>query len=184
MLVLCLIQFIKLINGRNQIIKHQKSNILFFWWYTDIRNFHSNLLKIDKKSHKDIDIYYTGYIMIKKFSDYENSHSINPLYLIIHSATGHFKEKNSEKYLVIDSTEKYEEVFSGIIPETKTINGWKKLFYEKNYAKIGFDTDDDLLLNKQIKFPMLATIITYVFQDGTKLYPQIYLDECLYESVV
>ena len=57
-----------------------------------IRNFHSNLLKIDKKSHKDIDIYHIGYIMIKKFSDSENIHSMNPLYLVIHSATGYFKE--------------------------------------------------------------------------------------------
>ena len=49
----------------------------------NIEAFHSNLLKINKKSHKDINIYYTGYITIKKFSDYENIHSINPLYLII-----------------------------------------------------------------------------------------------------
>ena len=60
---------------------------------TYIKNFHSNLLKIDKKSHKDIDIYYTDYITIKKFGDYENIHSVNPLYLIIHSATRYFKEK-------------------------------------------------------------------------------------------
>ena len=45
----------------------------------NIKNFHSNLLKIDKKSHEDIDIYYIGYIMIKKFSDCENIHSVNPL---------------------------------------------------------------------------------------------------------
>ena len=64
----------------------------------DIKNFRSNLLKIDKNLYKDIDIYYIGYIMIKKFSDYENIHSVNPLYLIIHSATGHFEEKSSEKY--------------------------------------------------------------------------------------
>ena len=57
----------------------------------NIKNFHSNLLKIDKKSHEDIDIYYISYIMIKKFSDYENIRSVNPLYLIIHSATVHFK---------------------------------------------------------------------------------------------
>ena len=50
----------------------------------NIKNFHSNLLKIDKKSHEDIDIYYIHYIMIKKFSDFENIHSVNPLYLIIH----------------------------------------------------------------------------------------------------
>ena len=59
----------------------------------NIKNFHSNLLKIDKKSHKDIDRYHIGYIMIKKFSGCENIHNINPLYLIIHSATGHFKGK-------------------------------------------------------------------------------------------
>ena len=59
----------------------------------DIRNFHSNFLKIDKKLHKDIEIYYIGYITLKKFSDCENIHSVNPLYLIIHSAIGHFKEK-------------------------------------------------------------------------------------------
>ena len=63
---------------------------------------------MDKKSHKDIDIYYVGYITIKKFSDFENIHSVNPLYLIIHSSTGHFKEKNGVKYIIIDSTDKYQ----------------------------------------------------------------------------
>ena len=60
----------------------------------NIKNFHSNLLNTEKKSHKDINIYYTGYIIIKKFSDYENIRSVNPLCLIINSATGYFKQKN------------------------------------------------------------------------------------------
>ena len=65
----------------------------------NIKKFHSKLLKIDKKkSHKDSDIYYIGYITIKKFSDCKNIHRVNPLYLIIHFATGHFKEKNGEKF--------------------------------------------------------------------------------------
>ena len=71
----------------------------FFDDMIDIRKFHSNLLKIDKKSHRDTDIYYVGYITIKKFSDCENIHSVNPLHLIIHSATGYFKEKNGKKIL-------------------------------------------------------------------------------------
>ena len=50
---------------------------------------------------------------------------------MIHSAAGYFKEKNGEKYLIIDSTEKYEEVFSGIRSEIEMLNGGKKLFYEK-----------------------------------------------------
>ena len=88
-----------------------KSAYHYFEDMVNIKDFHSNLLNIEKKSHKDIDIYYIGYIMIKKFDDYENIHSVNPLYLIINSATGYFKEKNGEKYLILDSTEKYEEVF-------------------------------------------------------------------------
>ena len=155
-----------------------------YYFYDDminIKNFHSNLLKIDKKSHKDIDIYYIGYITIKKFGDCENIHSVNPLYLIIHSATGHFKEKNGEKYLIIDSTDKYEEVWSWIKLEIKILTGGKKLFYEKNYARIGINTDNDLPLDKQLKFPTLVIIIRCVLQNGEKLYRQIYLDECLYE---
>ena len=65
----------------------------------NMKNFHSNLLKIDKKSYKDIDIYNIGYITVKKFGDCEDIHSVNPLYLIIHSATGHFKEKKLRKIL-------------------------------------------------------------------------------------
>ena len=63
----------------------------FFDDMVEIKNFHSNLLKIDKKLYKDIDIYCIGYITIKKFGDCENIHRINPLYLIFHSATGHLK---------------------------------------------------------------------------------------------
>ena len=66
----------------------------------NIKNFHSNLLRTDKKSHKEIDIYNIGSITIKKFNDYENIHDVNPLYLIIYTATGHFQEKNGEKYLI------------------------------------------------------------------------------------
>ena len=78
---------------------------------------------------------------------------------------------------------KYEEVFSGIISEIKTLNGGKELFYEKKYAKIGVNTYDDLPLNKPLKFSTLTIIIRCLPQKGEKLYPQIYLDECLYEIV-
>ena len=145
----------------------------------DIGNFHPNLLKIDKTSNEDIDIYYIGYITIKKFNDCENIHSVNPLYLIIHSATRHFKEENCEKYLIINLTEKYEEVFPGIIEEIKTLNGGKELFYEKIYTRIGVNTDNDLPLNKPLKFPTLIIIIRCALQKSEKLYPQVYLYEFL-----
>ena len=46
----------------------------------------------------------------------------------------------------------------------------EELFYKKNRAKIGLNTDGDLPLNKPLKFPTMAIE-----------YPQIFLDECLYE---
>ena len=61
---------IKEINIKNQ-------TYYFFQGMINIRNFHSNLLKIDKKSYKYIDIYYIGYITIKKFGDCENIHGVN-----------------------------------------------------------------------------------------------------------
>ena len=108
--------------------------------------------------------------------------TVNLLYLIIHSVTGYFKEKNDDKYLIFDSTNKYEEIWPGIRSEIKTLNGGKELFYEKNHSKVGINTDNDLPLNKPIKFPTLTIIIRCVFQEeGKRLHPQIYLDECLYE---
>ena len=139
------------------------------------------MLKIDAKFYKDIDIYYTGYITTEEIDDFENIHCVISLHLIIHSAAGHFKEKNDNKYSILDSTDKYEEIWSGIKSKIKMINGGKELFYEKKYARIGINTHDDLPLNQPLKFPTLTIIIRCVFQDGEKLYPQIYLDECLHE---
>ena len=50
---------------------------------------------------------------------------MNPLHLTIYSATGQFKEKYGEKYLIIDSAEKYEEVWSWIKSKIKTHKGGK-----------------------------------------------------------
>ena len=43
----------------------------------NLKNFDSNLLKKDKKLHRGNDIYYVGYITIKKIDDCENNHSLN-----------------------------------------------------------------------------------------------------------
>ena len=79
-----------------------------YYFYNDIINieeFDLNLLKIDKKSYKDTDIYYIGYITIKKNCDCKNIYSVNPLYLIIGKVDGHIEEKNGTKYSVFDSAE-------------------------------------------------------------------------------
>ena len=113
------------------------------------------LLDIKKKSSKDIDIYYINYIQ-------ENFNNSNPLRIKIDSATGYFKEKNDEKYLILDSTKEYERVWSEIRSEIKRINGREKVFYEKNYCKIGISTEDDLPLKESLKFLNLIINITLV----------------------
>ena len=58
----------------------------------NITNFDPNLLKIDKKSYKNIDIYYIESITMKD-SDYVKTNSVNPLHLIICETDGYFEEK-------------------------------------------------------------------------------------------
>ena len=149
-----------------------------YHFYNDIINIEeldSNLLKIDKKSYKDIDIYYIGCITIKKTRNCKNIYSVNPLYLIIGKVDGHIEEKNGSKYLVFDSTDenkevlkKYTELWDGIKNEIETINGGKKGEYGKDFMKIKFNTDDNLPLNKPLKLYLLKIIVWCLFEEGSK----------------
>ena len=47
--------------------------------------------------------------------------------------------------------------------------------------KIKFNSDDNLPLNKLLKIHMLTVIVRSVFQENNRYYPQVFLDECLYE---
>ena len=150
----------------------------------NLKNFEPNLLKIDKKSYKNIGIYNIGYITIKKIDDYENIYSVNPLYLTISHASGYIEEKGVNKYLVFDSTDenkellkKYNDVFNGIRDKIKEINS-DECDYEKDYMKIKFNSDDDLPLNKPLKFHAMTITIRSIFEEDRKLYPQVFLRQC------
>ena len=87
----------------------------FYNHIINIEDLDSNLLKIGKTSQKEIDIYYIGYIIIKKIDNCENIYSVNPLNLIIGEIDGHIEcntveEKNGSNYLVFDSTDENKEV--------------------------------------------------------------------------
>ena len=79
------------INGRKKQIKIK--NRTYYYYYSNviinIKNFDAKLLKIDKKSYKNIGIYNIGYITIKKIDHCENINSVNPLYLNITHANGY-----------------------------------------------------------------------------------------------
>ena len=144
-----------------------KNQTHFYIDIINLENFESNLLKIDEKHYKEINIYYIGYITIKKIDDCENIHSVNPLYLLVNHASGYIEEKNGNKYLIFDDSvnenkgllKKYADVWDGIKNEIKTINGGKENDYGKDYMKIKFNSDDDLPLNKPLKFHEMTIII-------------------------
>ena len=76
----------------------------------DLKDFDTKLLKIDKKDYNEIDIYYIGYVTVKKIANCNNINSVNPLYLMIDKMIGHFEEKSGNKYLVLDDVNENKEV--------------------------------------------------------------------------
>ena len=109
-----------------------------------IKSFESKLLKIDKKSYKNIGIYNIVYITIKKVDDYENISSVNPLYLIIAHANGYIEQKGVNKYLIFDSSDenkellkKYNDVWNGIKNKIEEVNSGK-CDYKKDYMNRKF----------------------------------------------
>ena len=66
--------------GTTKQINIKNQTYYFYNDIIDLENFDSSLLKLDKKSYKDIGIYNIGYITIKKIDDCKNIYSVNPLY--------------------------------------------------------------------------------------------------------
>ena len=152
----------------------------------NIKHFDQNLLKIDGKSCKDIGIYNIGYITIKKLM-IVNIYNVNPLYLLVNHADGYIEEKGVNKYLIFESTDenkellkKYNDVWNGIKNKIEEVSSGE-CDYEKDYMKIKFNSDDDLPLNKPLKFHNMTIIIRSVFEEDGKLYLQVFLEDTLYE---
>ena len=102
-------------------------------------------------------------------------------------ASEYIEEINENKYLICDSVDqnkellkKYNDVFNGVMDKIKEISN-DECDYEKDYMKIKFNSDDDLPLNKPLKFHNMTITIRSVFEEDGKLYPQVFLDDTLYE---
>ena len=88
------------------------------------------------------------------------------------------KKKNENKYFVFHSTDenkellkKYTDVSNGIKSEIKAINGAEENDYDWLWL---FNSDNDLPLNKPLKFHAMTIIIRSVFKEDGKLYPQFF----------
>ena len=133
----------------------------------------------------NIDIYYIGYVAKKP--EYKIN-SINAIYLLINRIDGLFKEKDGDKYLNIASTDinsevlrTFSEVWNGIKDCIEKLDDSELGEFDKNYMKIKFSSNDDILLNKQLNFLSITVIVRNIFEKDGKYYPQVFLDECLYE---
>ena len=109
----------------------------------DLKDFDARLSKIDKKDYNEIDIYYIGYVTIKKTGDYNNINSVNPFYLIINEMIGHVEEKNKNKYLVLDEIDENKEGLKNmkkvgrvLKKKLKLLMVAKKLNMEKIFKKL------------------------------------------------
>ena len=112
---------------------------------------------------------------------------MNPLYLLVNHANRYIGQKGVNKYLIFDSTDenkellkKYNDVWNGIKDKIKEVSSGE-CDYEKDYMKIKFNSDDDLPLNKPLKFHLMTITIRSVFEEDGKLYPKVFLDDTLYE---
>ena len=151
----------------------------FFDDMINIKNFDPNLLGIDKKLYESIDIYYIVYITVKE-SEYVNTNSVNPLYLIINEVDGYVEEINGNKYLTLVSTDKnkevltkYTELWDGIKNSIEKINN-KSGEYGKDFMKIKFNSDDSLPFNKTLKLHNMTIIVRPVSEEDGKYYPQVF----------
>ena len=156
-----------------------------YYFYNDminLKNFEPNLLKINKKHYKEINIYYIGYIMIKKSDDYESIYSVNPFYLKVNCTSGYIEEKNGDDSVDENKEvlKKYADVWNGIKNKIKAKNNNEENNYEKDYMKIKFNSNDNLPLNEPLKFHSMTITIRFIFEEGGKLYKQVFLDYALY----
>ena len=111
---------------------------------------------------------------------------MNPLYLLLDEIDGFIKfnsveEKKGSKCLNISLTDsnrkvlkKYADIWSEIKDQIRKINNGKLGEYRRGYIKIKLNSDDDLPLNKILKFRILTIIIRSIFEEDGKYYPQVF----------
>ena len=148
-----------------------------------IYDFDVNLVKVIKRESRiGANIYYIGYALESE----DDNNSINHLYFVINRLFGHIEkiEGSSDKYLVVNiNNEKiinaFDELWKFIKSEITSSNSSNKI---KDYNKLRFNSNVDLLLETLIEFGALVITINCVIEKDGEYYLEIYLDECSYNN--
>ena len=164
------------------VIKSLKIKNQSYYYWSDIifiDGFDIKFIKIAKRESRiGIDIYYVGYVVNKLEYDIN---SVKALYLSVKSLLGSVEKINgsSDKYLVIDKSN------TEVINVFNTLREYieDKIILDKidGFDKIRFSSDIDLPLGTLIQFKILTLIIRCIIKKDDKYYPEIYLDECLFD---
>ena len=123
----------------------------------------------------------------KEITECNVINSVNPLYLRIRDLRGKFKKGKDDNawYLIIsgdaDNLRKFANIWKRIRAKIEETSD-DFVQYDKDYMKIKFESNDILPTDNIINMHQVTIIIRLVFQKDDKLYPQIYLDDCLYKS--
>ena len=184
------------------VIKSLKIKNQSYYYWNDIifiDDFDIKYFRIIKReSQVGIDIYYIGYVLYKL--EY-STNSVRPLYLSVKSLLRSVEkiDGSSDRYLVIDKSNiEVIYVFNTIldyVQSTTAKPSSSECIIADNYIedkiisnkidgfdKIRFSSDIDLPLGTLIEFEMLTIIIRCIIKKDDKYYPEIYLDECLYDK--
>ena len=152
----------------------------------DFDEFDGIKIKVDKKKFNDTCIYYLGYEYKKKIRECNVINDVNPLYLNIKDMKGQFKKGKSDNvwYLIIfgdaDVLRKIANIWKSIRAKIEENKGGI-VQYDKDYMKITFESNDNLPIDNTDNMHQVTIIIISVFAKNGKFYPELFLDDALYE---
>ena len=163
-------------------INIEKGQSYFFNDMTNINDFDQSLLNIDQVlfDHNELVMYDIKYI--------KNLNSLGSFYLVFNNLDAYIEKSGENRYSVFASTEKYTimlknytELCDDIKKQIELITGDKVTKYNEDFMKIRFKTNDDLPLSKIINIPICVVIVSSIFKEDGKYYPQVLLHDCFYE---
>ena len=104
--------------------------------------------------------------------------SLNSFYLVFNNLDAYIEKSGKNRYLIFALTEKnkvmlkiYIKLWDEIKEQTELITGDKAIKYSKDFMKIRFKTNDDLLLNKIINIPVCVIIVSSIFKENHEYHP-------------
>ena len=156
-----------------------------------LKDFNSRKLKVVKYDCGDRDVYHLDYA--------KDTNNFNPLYLIIPKVIAFIEEREGRKYLNFapaqvneDVLNDYECMWHGIMERVEKVDGCdvNKCDWDYCKTKVGNirceDDDDgnenDLPLDKLIKFNAMTISCRLLVKKSNKFYPEVYLEETLYDD--